>query len=216
MNRGCKPLLHRDRGYKPLLQGWMGGVMDRETKPVAGEDQPAEEGVVEVPASHAVMFWFLLLLAFSVFAPCVLLPAWMRYGEIARQEQVMTARVGAMKSAQEQQMRTIQALRTDPAVNERVALRELRYRRPGEAMVAVEGNGGKEETLQAVEPIKVEVAVKSPEPPEPIARLSRHVADWPLQAVFCESPNREVSLTMSIGLMVVAFWLYAMPRRVGK
>jgi len=165
--------------------------------------------VGEMPAAHTVMFWFLLLLAFSVFAPCVLLPVWVRYAELYRQEQVMAARVAAIEATRERQLRTIEALRTDPAVNERVALRELRYSRPGAKMKTTNPEALRGESLKALEPIEAKVTLKKPEVPPVVARLQRDLPKWPLRAVFCESPSREVCLGISIALMALGFWLYA-------
>lgn len=164
---------------------------------------------LEPPVGHAMMFWVLLLLGFATFAPCVLLPAWVRYEEMYQQEQVMTARVDALKKEKVRQERTIGALRTDPAVNERVAVRELRYKRPGERMENVTIEAGHDESLDIIEPIHVNVVIHEPQPPALAAWLNRFLPELPLREVFCASPSREVSLSMSIGMMVLAFWLYS-------
>jgi len=159
-------------------------------------------------AGHTAAFWFLMVIAFAVFTPCVLMPAWIRYGELYRQEQIMAARVAAMTEAQDKLDRTIEALRTDPGVNERVAIRELGYKRHGEMAAASLWDGNKWQLLQSLEPIEVNVAPNDLQLPVAMSRLLSYLPNWPYVEVFCESPYRETSLAMSIALMGFAFILY--------
>lgn len=159
-------------------------------------------------AGHTAAFWFLIAIAFAVFTPCVLMPAWTRYAELYRQEQVMAARVAAMTDAKSKLDTTIDALRTDPGVNERVAIRELGYKREGEQAASPLSTQDGWQLLKSLEPIEVRVATIDPELPVAMTRLVKYLPDWPYAEVFCESPYRETSLGLSIALMGFAFLLY--------
>ncbi len=118
------------------------------------------------------------------------------------------------------------ALRTDPAVVARLAVRELGYERPELEIVDLDPPGMTIESVQsppsrhahwpapphAAPGSRIDDASAPPQP-EPFAgvvtRLHRWLPDWPWRQLFCESPTRYVLLAMGIGLIVTAFVLYS-------
>ncbi len=159
-------------------------------------------------APSSVMFWVLLLLASSVFAPCVLVPVWKDYQAIVLARLVEEQAVAHMRSDVDRLERHLDGLRNDPAVIARVARRDLAYTSRRETVVLVDvasprvdtASAGSVETIQDVEP-----------PP-----WMRRVLTWLPFAdradVFANSATRTTLILLSGGLVVAAFWLFP-PRR---
>jgi len=154
------------------------------------------------PGGSGLMFWVLIGLAVAGFAPCVLLPVWRDYQAAALVVQREAAVVGQMQADVEKQRRAVGALRTDPAVAERLAQRELSYRRPGQRQVTVSGV-----PVSHVEPAALPPPQPVPPPPTLaglLARLPR--ADY--DRIFCEPRTRLVVMLMCGGLAAAALILY--------
>jgi len=154
------------------------------------------------PAGSGLMFWILIGLAVAGFAPCVLLPVWRDYQAAALVVQREEAVVGQMQADVEKQRRAVEALRTDPAVAERLAQRELAYRRTGQRQVTVLGV-----PVSRVEPAPLPPPQPVPPPPTLaglLARLPR--ADY--DRIFCEPRTRLVVMLMCGGLAAAALILY--------
>ena len=154
-----------------------------------------------------LVFWWLITMALVGFAPCMILPAWREYQEAELTERVRAARVAAATAEVDDLRRRLDAIHNDPAVVTRLARRELEFRKPGEAVVAVPVSG-----VPAVgsppTPRPETKALKRVEPPVPIARLLAYLPDFNYDVLFCKSPTRETILALSVGLFVAAFVVF--------
>jgi len=185
-----------------------------------------EPGPEPVPLGHILMFWTLLAMGFATLAPCVLLPVWNDLQRWLQAEQTLTTTVAALQADLARGRRIMDALRTDPAVNERLAMRELGYERPDVEIVDLDPPGMRIESIRPRSQGPVPLAAPGrgacgpaqadPIPPQPAppfaglaAWLERWLPDWPWSALFCQSRTRYVMLAMSLGLIAGAFILYS-------
>lgn len=159
-------------------------------------------------AAHTIMFWLLSAMALAVFAPCVLVPVWADVEEARAYENEMAQFVGDLKARVNQNAAQIEALLTDPLVNERIARRELNHQPQGEQVVRYSP-----EELAALRvrvPALPEAAAATigSEPPAWARSLSKWLPAWPWQRLFANPNNRTLLLLMSAGLLAAAFLLY--------
>lgn len=160
-------------------------------------------------ATHAIMFWLLTAMAMAVFAPCVLVPVWAEVEEARAYEREMAGLVADLKLRVEQNDAQIEALLTDPLVNERIARRELNHRAEGEQVVRW--------TPQELAALRVHVPdlsspatpVSADEPPAWAKSLGKWLPAWPWHELFVSPKNRNLLLLMSAGLLAAAFLLYS-------
>jgi hypothetical protein len=151
------------------------------------------------------VFWVLLAMAFMTFAPCVLVPVWQDYRALkvaADFERMETVR---MRESVARQRRHFDALTADPLVAERLALRELSYRRTGDTAVMVGG----------VPPSQRRQVAVVHESDESLARIGRWIDQMPFshrRDVFTNPATRATLMAMAGSLLVTAFVLYP-PRR---
>ncbi len=165
------------------------------------------------PATAGVMFWLLIALAGATFAPCVALPIWREYEATALAKQIEEQHNSAMRADVQRQRRTLDALRSDPGVATRLALRELSYERPGEEQVDVPG------AMLATMPARSNpVTLTAVDPPRPIARLLGRLPVLDYDGLFCRGPTRTVLMLLSGALVVTAFLLFppAVQRQDGQ
>lgn len=161
------------------------------------------------PREHpcGVMFWLLAGLASAGFVPCVMLPVWRDYQAVALSERLERQGVEALRASVERQKRTLEAIRTDPAVASRLAQRELAFVRPGETQIKVEG-------VLAAQTVAAGLSAEPVLPPRPVAQLIRHLPAGDYDAVFCREPTRSVIMALCGAVLVAAFALNA-PVRPG-
>ena len=169
------------------------------------------------PCGGGVVFWLLVLMGLSTFAPCVILPEWRAYEALVIASQAEQHRVDALQRVVDREHRHLKALRSDQAVIDRLAQRELRFRRVGERAVRVSppeeddirasliGASSAADTLFVPEPVS---------PPTVIARLGSFLPDYDYEAVFCDDETRPIIMCMSVALICVAFGLFR-PRETG-
>ena len=62
------------------------------------------------------VFWLLVLMGLATFTPCVLLPQWRQYETLCMAEQSAQHRLEVLQGRIETERRTLEALRSDPAV----------------------------------------------------------------------------------------------------
>ncbi len=159
-------------------------------------------------AAHTIMFWVLSGMAVAVFAPCVLVPIWVEVEGVREYERAMGGVVADLQAAVDRNEARIDALRTDPLVNQRIARRELNYRPQGEQVVRWSTDEMAALRLPAsgaVSPTETEPAVEKP----PWAQaLVRWLPALPWRDLFVRSANRSLLLLMAGGLLVAAFLLY--------
>ena len=157
------------------------------------------------PPSRGVMFWVLVGMAATVFAPCVLLPVWRDYQALRYAEQVERGRLEQARAELARQQRRLEALENDPSAIARVARRELHYRDPQEVAVPV--------TVEPEAPLEVAPTVLAPvEAPAVIARLVEKLPPTDYDRLFCAEPTRTLLMCLAGGLVLSAFILY-WPRR---
>lgn len=151
-----------------------------------------------------VMFWVLLLMAGATFAACILVPIAQQHERLLEQEELMRDQLARLDGELAQTQQAIEAIRSDPAVNEQLAKTVLNYRRPGERRVTV------------VPEISVSTGALMRAPLQKsgasIAPWWRAALDWLPQLawkrVFAEPNTRAVLLLLSAATMGAAFWLY--------
>lgn len=150
------------------------------------------------------MFWVLLGMAGATFAACILVPIADQHERLLVQEELMRDELATLDSQLAQTQQAIEAIRSDPAVNEQLAKTVLNYRRPGEQRVTV------------VPETSVAAGVSTPAPlPNSAAPWWRAPLDWLPQLawrrVFAEPNTRTVLLVLSAAMIAAAFWLYGWP-----
>ena len=149
----------------------------------------------------AIIFWLLILMGVTAFAPCVLLPEWRQYQELHAAEQVAAHHASAMHAQVERERRMLDAVRTDPGVVTRLAKRDLGYRNVDESLIDLHV----ETVIRLAEPAFV------PTPPTPPALIASVVSSLPrfdADAVFCDPRTRPTVMTLAICVIVAAFVLF--------
>jgi hypothetical protein len=162
------------------------------------------------------MFWLFAAMSMAVFAPCVLVPLWAEIQILREQEARLARAVGELEAVVARNDARIDALLSDPAVIQRVVRREFNYRMEGEEVVRWRrGDGLVLDDGIAPPPPPVELETTPPGVTAKwLSALTPWLPRWPWQELFNTSPNREILLIMSGGLLVAAFLLYGpSPRR---
>lgn len=177
------------------------------TPDAAGPRADLHEEAVSNAVAHAVMFWALVVMAALVFAPCVLIPIWNESVELMRAEHAAATALARLDARIRQQERLIEALTSDPLVIERLARRDLRFRKPGEKVLPVDASEYEAAAAIAGEP--GEVDVPEPQPPAVVALARRWLPALPWNDLFGKPPNRTIFLLMSGALLVAALVLYS-------
>ncbi len=153
------------------------------------------------PIAHTVLFWALSALGIAAALPCFLVPpieAYCGLLQVERREQAITQH---LQSLIDRQDRLCEAIRTDPLVNTRLAMREL-GRRPAGQQVQYLARGG----LQAPPADRAALAdlESAPEAPNWIEQL--YPARWAM--VYRDARSRQIILVLSVLLIVSALQLY--------
>ncbi|HOW19384.1 MAG TPA: hypothetical protein PLC79_10125 [Phycisphaerae bacterium] len=160
--------------------------------------------------AHVVMFWLLVTMAAMVFAPCILIPIWMETQDLVRAEADVAARTARLKAHIARQERLIQALTSDPLLAERLARRDLRFRRAGEIVEPVQAPSPRVPEEGEIE-LASEPATDAPPPletPFAVTLTKRWLPDLPWVELFGRPPNRTIFLVMAGCLLVAAFVLF--------
>lgn len=167
-----------------------------EGKRIAHRERGSRDGVV---------FWMLVSMGVSTFAPCILLPEWRTYEALRAAEQVEQQRAEVLARSVEGERRLLEAMRTDPGVIGRLAQRDLSFRRPEERAVPV-----------AVEPIERSqdepFGVHAVAPPVVVPRLIDYLPHYPYDRVFCHPQTRQLLMCLSVAIIAVAFALFGWER----
>ncbi len=175
------------------------------------------------PAHHpprhggTVVFWLLVLLAFGTFTPCVILPEWRAYQTLDLARQAEEHRLQQVQRAVDRERRQLEAMRTDPAVIDRLAQRDLRFRRIGDRTVRVAAAADYAPvSLVAFDEHSAEPFIPQPAAPPPlVTNFASHLPAYDYDRVFCDRETRPVVMCMSVGLLVVALGLFCVPRTPG-
>lgn len=151
------------------------------------------------------MFWVLVFLASGTFAPCVLVPAWQELRALTVLESVESQGIEQLRADVRHRRRHLDALREDPMVVARVALRDLAYSRPNESTVFLPAGAAPPRRHRR----RVVVTAESP-------AVLRRVLSWlpygDRSDVFADPARRMTLIGLSGALLVAAFVLYP-PRR---
>ena len=163
----------------------------------------------ELRAGSSAVAWALLMLGVACFATCVLLPGWRAYQAADVAEQWEEHRLASLRKLVERDRRRLAAIRTDPGVIVRMALRELSFQNPREKHIRV--------AVPAPDTLAVTMArrwddlppfvTQAAEPPAPFASIASWLPALNYDRVFCDNPTRLVIMAMSVTLMGVALWM---------
>jgi hypothetical protein len=165
---------------------------------------------------HPVLFWLLTGLSLAVFAPCVLMPIWRDLQHTQAYEHELAQVIAYLEQQIERNEAHMQALRTDPLVNERYARRDLNQRVEGERLIPFDA-----ESLSSVEiylrgplvPMADDLSTVKTERSVWLDEAEVWLPAWVYSDAFRTSPQREILLIMSAGLLIAAFVLFpARPR----
>ncbi len=124
-------------------------------------------------------------------------------------EQWEEHRLASLRKLVERDRRRLAAIRTDPGVIVRMALRELSFQDPREKHIRV--------AVSAPDPLAVNVTgrwndrppfvARAAAPPAPFASIASWLPALDYDRVFCDNPTRLVIMAMSVALMGVALWM---------
>ncbi len=191
------------------------------TTPVATGDRPLplpagfeDSGAPEVSAAfgaHVVMFWVLVGMSALVFAPCILVPIWLETEDLARTEAQIAANNAKLDARIAEQERVMRALPSDPLVTERIARRDLRFRRAGEQVQPVANGPAPALSLPPEIDLSSPSASDAAAPAETSAWVRwcrRWLPDLPWADLFGKPPYRTVFMVMAGVLLVAAFVLF--------
>lgn len=177
-------------------------------------DRPSGQSPVQ-PIAHAIMFYVLSGLAVAIFAPCVLVPAWQQSAQLREYHRDLAVVVAGLQGQVEANRARTERWLSDPLVNERAVRREFNYQAPGEQVIRSGQDTSVAPTAisEGSTPRQRAVAI----PPNPVPRwvtaTKQWLPAWNWSFLFARSPNRELLLLMSGGLLLTAFILYAPHRR---
>ncbi len=159
------------------------------------------------------MFVLLAMSAFSVFAPSVLLPMIREHTELLASEVRLAEEVAASEAELERRGEVLEAFKSDRQTIERLALLDLRYRRPDEVVLSVHPTpAGRSVTPPAADAVRPNALGLPPAWPAWSHRFETWASRHGLIEVFLDASLRPVLLLMSGGLLVAAFVLFV-PRR---
>ncbi len=151
--------------------------------PSPAADQPR-------PIAGDLAFWLFTLLAFALFAPCVILPVKQEHERIHAERDRLAEQVADLAETVRRNDQALQAVQQDPSILEHLAVHELNLPRPGEQRLRVQPR-------EVPLPPAADDAIHQPAS-NPPTTLFAHVpkwlgkADW--EAVFCEPPTRQSAL----------------------
>lgn len=148
-----------------------------------------------------VTFWCLVILASAAFVPCVLVPVWEDYRAIRLAESYEAIALANIEQHVAMQKKHINALRTDPAVNMRLAKRDLRYRQPLETTIKLDG-------LVPPTPKVTKPRLRPIEPPAFLQRVFGRIVRILPRRLFLDRFARTTIMILAGGTMLAAFLLF--------
>ena len=154
-----------------------------------------------------VVFWLLVLMGLSAFAPCVILPEWREYQALRVAEQMEQHKLDVLQRRVAHEQRLLEAMRSDPTVIGRFAQRDLGFQRRNERVIRVSF----EPAPRAVDTTGEVDAPFVPQPVQPpliVRRVLSHLPDYDYDQIFCDDRTRPMVIGMSVALIGVAFGLF--------
>ena len=165
---------------------------------------------------HTVLFWLLISAAGMMFLPCVLLPVYLDYGSWRSYRAEVEARAQVLAAEAQRNEQIIDALRTDPGVNERVLARDLGYVRPEEEVVPVYATSGDVRSRIPAGVLAAGTAEPAQAPQVRLrpweAQIEQHLPRSGWVMVFAEGASRRLLLVLS-GVLAATALVCFPPRR---
>lgn len=165
------------------------------------------------PLGHRLMFLGLIVLAFCLFAPTTLLPVLREHCELLAEEDRLRERIGVLEEQVAHSSELVYAFENDMVINERLAVLDLRYRKPNEVVVPVLPSRRPQpaEEQNRLVPGRNELVLPEAWPAWALSS-ERWARKYGLIELFLDPSLRPVFLLMSAGIMIAAFVLFA-PRK---
>jgi hypothetical protein len=163
------------------------------------------------PMEHRVMFVVFALLSFAMFAPVVMLPIIREHCELLVEEARLLERTATLQTELSRRVVMLDAFENDAVVNERLAMLDLHYRKPGEAVLTILPNQFHAEgaAVASTEPVFQSVLKIPSDWPAPVRRAEAWAQRYGLIDLFLNPDVRPAFLLMSGGLLIAAFVLFA-------
>ncbi len=185
-------------------------TLDESTiSPEAGP--PSPNTGVSSPLGHRLMFLLLTMLAFVLYAPTTLLPILRDYCNLLAEETHLTKTVASLERELEIQDQLTNAFKNDPLMNERLAVLDLHYHKPGEVVLPVLPVGYAKQPIDP--PEEQHRAANSLHLPDHFPTWTLTVEHWAndqgLIKLFLDPTLRPIFLLMAAGLVIAAFVLFA-------
>lgn len=157
------------------------------------------------------MFVLFVVLSFALFAPVVILPIIRDHCELLVEESRLRDRNAMLRAELDRRIAMCDAFQNDAVVNERLAMLDLHYRKPGEDVLTVLPNHFQADAAVAARPKPVfRSALKIPADwPKPARQAEAWGQRYGLIDLFLNPDVRPAFLLMSGGLLVAAFVLFA-------
>lgn len=163
------------------------------------------------------MFVVFALLSFVMFAPVVMLPIIRDHGELLVEESRLLERNTRLRAELNRRVVMLDAFQNDAVVNERLAMLDLHYRKPGEDVLTVlpKHFEAAEVEFAAAPPVFQSVLKIPSDWPAPARRAEAWAQQNGLIDLFLNPDVRPAFLLMSGGLLIAAFVLFAprLPRK---
>lgn len=163
------------------------------------------------------MFVVFVLLSFALFAPVVMLPIIRDHCELLVEESRLQLRNERLQTELSRRIAMRDAFENDAVVNERLAMLDLHYRKPGEDVLTILPNHFQADATVAAAPTPIfQSVLLIPEDwPEPARKAEAWAQRYGLIDLFLNPDVRPAFLLMSGGLLIAAFVLFAprIPRR---
>ncbi|MCG3138417.1 MAG: hypothetical protein HJJLKODD_02281 [Phycisphaerae bacterium] len=151
------------------------------------------------PISHVLMFWLLAGMGVAVALPCFLVPPINALGQLAAVERREQMRTAELEQQITQQHKLLEALRSDPLLNARLAQRELGYQMPGEVRVVG----------QALPVVPPAAQNSMPSIPDTFPQWVRTIYPAELAHVYSNNTSRQLLAIISISLIIFAILTFA-------
>ena len=160
-------------------------------------DLPATE-----PALNGPVFWLLVAMSMGTLAACVIVPEWRHLQLLTQAKQQHQQRVDLLQGHIDHQKRLLKALRTDPALVQRLAQRDLSLNTGQDKTVWV--STASAPTTRGTDPASAGIARQQSATAAP---PSNFLADYDFAALFCDEQARLMLLVLSTTLLAVAIYL---------
>lgn len=160
-------------------------------------------------AGHRLLFVAFVLAAFCLFAPSILFPVLSVHVGLLEEE----TRLRGQRAALEEQIRRhdalLEAFRSDPDINKRLAVLDLRFQRPDEVVIPIlSGDRANEPSVPPIREWRETISLPA-DWPEEGRRLMRWADENGLIGLYMDTSLRPALLLMAGGLMLAAFILFA-------